>query len=149
MLEVESMDSRERILIALSHREPDRVPYDLGALGPSGISIQAYRNLLKYLHADLPRFPWPDPLDPNRLAGVENEVLAVRKQANPAFVLGSPFSSGLLQFGAQLEGHERFFTDLVLDPPANGMASGQTPPAETQLLPECLRPHGGMDRHRW
>lgn len=46
------MDSRERILIALSHREPDRVPYDLGALGPSGISIQAYRNLLKYLHAD-------------------------------------------------------------------------------------------------
>jgi len=46
------MDSRERIMIALSHREPDRVPYDLGALGPSGISIQAYRNLLKYLHAD-------------------------------------------------------------------------------------------------
>lgn len=186
-------------MIALSHREPDRVPYDLGALGPSGISIQAYRNLLKYLHSDekrevgdassrraklsegflqrfgvdarsfrvrpqgswslkmqeeggyyffhdewgigrklakdqgqhffifhqplsqvetsnLPRFPWPDPLDPYRLAGVENEVLAVRKQADPAFVLGSSFSSGLLQFGAQLEGHERFFTDLVLPP---------------------------------
>ncbi len=26
------MDSRERIMIALSHREPDRVPYDLGEL---------------------------------------------------------------------------------------------------------------------
>jgi uroporphyrinogen decarboxylase len=193
------MTSRERILTALSHREPDRVPYDLGSLGPSGMSIQAYRNLLKYIHSgeraevgdmasqraklsedflqrfrvdtrsfrvrphgawslkmqeeggysffydewaigrklakdrgmhffifhqplsevetpDLPRFPWPDPLDPNRLAGVEKGVLAVRRQADPAFVLGSSFSSGLLQFGAQLEGHERFFTDLVLDP---------------------------------
>jgi uroporphyrinogen decarboxylase len=193
------MNSRERIMTALSHREPDRVPYDLGALGPSGISIQAYRNLLEYLHSDekgqvgdiasqrakmsedflrrfrvdtrsfrvrpqgswslqmreeggyslfydewgigrkrameqglhffifhhpladvetpdLPRFPWPDPLDPNRLAGVENEMAALRKAADPAFVLGSSFSSGLLQFGAQLEGHERFFTGLVLDP---------------------------------
>jgi uroporphyrinogen decarboxylase len=193
------MNSRERVLTALSHREPDRVPYDLGALGPSGISIQAYRNLLGYLHSeekgevgdiasqraklsedflrrfrvdtrsfrvrpqgswslqmreeagysffydewgigrkravdqglhffifhhplaevetsDLPRFPWPDPLDPNRLAGVENEMAALRKAADPAFVLGSSFSSGLLQFGAQLEGHERFFTGLVLDP---------------------------------
>ncbi len=193
------MNSRERIMTALSHREPDRVPYDLGALGPSGISIQAYRNLLEYLHSDekgqvgdiasqrakmsedflrrfrvdtrsfrvrprgswslqmreeggysffydewgigrkraleqglhffifhhpladvetsdLPAFPWPDPLDPNRLAGVENEMAALRKAADPAFVLGSSFSSGLLQFGAQLEGHERFFTGLVLDP---------------------------------
>ncbi|HYB20242.1 MAG TPA: uroporphyrinogen decarboxylase family protein [Thermodesulfobacteriota bacterium] len=193
------MNSRERIRIALSHQEPDRVPYDLGALGPSGISIQAYRNLLKYLRLDekgevgdiasqraklsesflqrfrvdtrsfrvrpqaswslkmqeeegyslfydewgigrkmakdqgqhffisyqplsevetsaLSRFPWPDPLDPNRLAGAENEIVEVRKQADPAFVLGSSFSSGLLQFGAQLEGHERFFTDLLLDP---------------------------------
>lgn len=192
------MTSRERILTTLSHRVPDRVPYDLGSLGPSGISIQAYRNLLQYLHSeekgevgdiasqrakltenilqrlhvdtrsfrvraqgswslkmqeegeysffydewgigrklaknqghhffifhqplsqvgtsDLPRFPWPDPLDSNRLAGIENEVTAVRNQADPAFVLGSSFSSGLLQFGAQLEGHERFFTDLVLD----------------------------------
>ena len=193
------MTSRERILTTLSHREPDRVPYDLGALGPSGISIQAYRNLLQVLlpgekaevgdigsqraklsenflqrfrvdtrpfrvrpqkswslkmqeeagysffydewgigrklardqgmhffifhqplsevaTSELPRFPWPDPLDPNRLAGLEKEVLAVRQQADPAFVLGSSFSSGLLQFGAQLEGHERFFTDLLLDP---------------------------------
>jgi uroporphyrinogen decarboxylase len=193
------MNSRERIMTALSHREPDRVPYDLGALGPSGISIQAYRNLLEYLHSDekgqvgdiasqrakmsedflrrfrvdtrsfrvrpqgswslqmreeggysffydewgigrkrameqglhffifhhpladvetpdLPGFPWPDPLDPNRLAGVENEMAALRKAADPAFVMGSSFSSGLLQFGAQLEGHARFFTGLVLEP---------------------------------
>jgi uroporphyrinogen decarboxylase len=39
-------------MTALSHREPDRVPYDLGAIGPSGISIQAYRNFLNYLHLE-------------------------------------------------------------------------------------------------
>ncbi len=193
------MDSRERVLTALAHREPDRVPYDLGALGPSGFSIQAYRNLLRHLQADekgevgelagqrakmsenflkrfrvdtrslrippqaswslkmqeeegysffydewgigrklakdqgqhffifhqplagvetpdLPHYPWPDPLDGHRFAGLENEVLALREQAHPAFVLCGPFSSGLLQFGAQLEGHERFFSNLLLDP---------------------------------
>ena len=193
------MTSRERILTALSHREPDRVPYDLGALGPSGISVQAFRKLLDHLGSaetaevgdfasqraklseeflrrfgvdtrslrirpqgswalklqeegaysvfydewgigrkrardggmhffifhhplsqvetsDLPRFPWPDPLDGARLAGVEKEAPVLRREVDPAFVLGSSFSSGLLQFGAQLEGHERFFTDLLLDP---------------------------------
>ena len=45
------MTSRERILNALSHREPDRVPYDLGSLGPSEISLQAYRNLLNHIHS--------------------------------------------------------------------------------------------------
>ncbi len=45
------MTSRERILTTISHREPDRVPYDLGSLGPSGISIQAYRNLLQHIQS--------------------------------------------------------------------------------------------------
>ena len=193
------MNSRVRVATALSHREPDRVPYDLGAIGPTGISIQAFRNLLAFIRwdekgevgdiasqranlsevflrqfrvdtrsfrvraqgawslkledggeyasftdewgirrkmakeggqhffifhhplasvetADLARFPWPDPLDPKRLPDTDKEIAGVRDQADPAFVLGTPFSSGLLQFGAQLEGHERFFTDLALDP---------------------------------
>lgn len=50
-MERKVMTSRKRILTALSHREPDRVPYDLGGLGPSGISTQAYRNLLNHLQS--------------------------------------------------------------------------------------------------
>jgi uroporphyrinogen decarboxylase len=46
------MNSRERILAALDHREPDRLPFDLGSTQVSGIHIQAYRNLRAYL--DLP-----------------------------------------------------------------------------------------------
>ncbi len=43
------MNSRERVLAALDHREPDRVPIDLGSCGPTGIHIQAYKRLLKVL----------------------------------------------------------------------------------------------------
>lgn len=43
------MNSRERILAAINHREPDRVPVDMGATPSSGISAIAYTNLKNYL----------------------------------------------------------------------------------------------------
>jgi len=43
------MTSRERVLAALSHKEPDRVPIDLGGTLASGINNQAYEELLDYL----------------------------------------------------------------------------------------------------
>jgi len=43
------MNARERLLASLNHREPDRVPFDIGATPVTGISKTAYENLLKYL----------------------------------------------------------------------------------------------------
>jgi len=43
------MNSRGRLLTAISHKEPDRVPIDLGSTPSSGISVVAYQNLIKYL----------------------------------------------------------------------------------------------------
>jgi uroporphyrinogen decarboxylase len=43
------MNSRERVLAALDHREPDRIPFDLGGTGATGIHITAYQNLRQYL----------------------------------------------------------------------------------------------------
>lgn len=43
------MTSRERVLCALSHREPDRMPIDLGMHTSTGISAFAYDALRKYL----------------------------------------------------------------------------------------------------
>ncbi len=43
------MTPRERILAAIEHRQPDRVPVDLGATPSSGISAIAYGNLKKHL----------------------------------------------------------------------------------------------------
>ncbi len=39
------MNSRERLLAALNHREPDRVPLDLGSTPATGIHVVAWRNL--------------------------------------------------------------------------------------------------------
>ena len=43
------MTHRERVLTALGHNEPDRVPIDLGASRSSSIILPAYENLKKYL----------------------------------------------------------------------------------------------------
>jgi uroporphyrinogen decarboxylase len=43
------MNSRERILVTLTHHEPDRVPVDFGATPSSGISAIAYNSLIEYL----------------------------------------------------------------------------------------------------
>ena len=44
-----TMTSRERVLVSIAHRQPDRVPVDLGATPSSGISTIAYYNLKKHL----------------------------------------------------------------------------------------------------
>ena len=49
------MTSRERVRTALNHREPDRVPVDLGAHRSSGIAAIAYHKLRTYLQ--LPEKP--------------------------------------------------------------------------------------------
>jgi len=43
------MDSRERVLLALDHREPDRVPIDFAGTGVTSICYQAYDELRRYL----------------------------------------------------------------------------------------------------
>ena len=49
------MSSRERILAAINHQQPDKVPVDLSATPSSGISGIAYSNLLKHMgREDLP-----------------------------------------------------------------------------------------------
>lgn len=43
------MTSRKRILKALQHQEPDRVPIDFGGMDSTGATAPAYRKLKKYL----------------------------------------------------------------------------------------------------
>ena len=46
------MNSRERVLTTLKHKEPDHVPFDLGGTGNTGIHKIAYRNLLSHLRIE-------------------------------------------------------------------------------------------------
>ncbi|HNW56568.1 MAG TPA: uroporphyrinogen decarboxylase family protein [Bacteroidales bacterium] len=49
------MKSGERVLTAIDHRQPDKVPVDMSATPSSGISAIAYSNLIKYINRpDLP-----------------------------------------------------------------------------------------------
>ena len=43
------MNSRERVAVSLAHKEPDRVPIDLGSTGCSGIHVVAHNNLAQRL----------------------------------------------------------------------------------------------------
>jgi len=47
----ERMTSRQRVVTALNHQIPDRVPIDLGGF-QTGIHVSAYKALLKYLNID-------------------------------------------------------------------------------------------------
>jgi len=46
------MTSRERVLRALNHKEPDRVPIDIGGMRSTGIAAIAYKRLREYLNID-------------------------------------------------------------------------------------------------
>lgn len=67
------MNSKERVKIALSHREPDRAPIDFGGHRSSGISAIAYRNLKKALGISSGDIYVYDMIQ--QLAIVEEEVL--------------------------------------------------------------------------
>jgi len=54
------MNSRERILTALDHHEPDKVPFDLAGSTWTGITIGAYQNLLKHLGKKPESLVWSD-----------------------------------------------------------------------------------------
>lgn len=69
----ETMTSRERVLTAINHMEPDRVPIDIGMHNSTGISAFAYWNLREYLGLPVKSVDIPDVNQ--LLARVEDDVL--------------------------------------------------------------------------
>jgi uroporphyrinogen decarboxylase len=54
------MNSRERIIAAVNHREPDRVPFDLAGTTWTGIANGAYQNLLTFMGKEAENPQWSD-----------------------------------------------------------------------------------------
>lgn len=69
------MNSRERILTALNHKEPDRVPFDMGGTVVTGIQATAYRKLRDYLGLPKKEIKIIDILQ--QLAQVDDEVMDI------------------------------------------------------------------------
>ena len=68
------MNSRERVLTTLDHREPDRIPFDLGSVQVTGIHEIAYRNLRQALGLPETAVNLCDAIQ--QLATVEDDVVA-------------------------------------------------------------------------
>ena len=56
------MNSRERVITSLNHKHPDRIPLDLGSSFVTGISKDAYINLMNYLKKDIGEIEFSDTL---------------------------------------------------------------------------------------
>jgi len=67
------MNSRERVLKALEHEEPDRIPLDLGSCFVTGIAKDAYLNLLSHLGKDAGEVEFYDVVQ--QLVVMEDDVL--------------------------------------------------------------------------
>ncbi|MBP8109368.1 MAG: hypothetical protein KAZ38_17270, partial [Caldilineaceae bacterium] len=52
-----TMTSRERVVQALNHQEPDRVPLDLGGCGQTGMHVDTVYALRQALGLDAPGTP--------------------------------------------------------------------------------------------
>ncbi|MGD2157551.1 MAG: uroporphyrinogen decarboxylase family protein [Anaerolineales bacterium] len=84
------MNSRERIRTALAHQEPDRIPFDLGSFGATGIHWKAYVRLRKYL--GLPERPVRIWDTMQQLAYCEEDLL-IRLQADARLLERNPPSN--------------------------------------------------------
>ncbi|MCJ7450106.1 MAG: methyltransferase [Bacteroidales bacterium] len=92
------MSSRERLLAAINHKQPDRIPVDLGATPSSGISVVAYHNLIKYLGLDLK----------NHVYDVIQEV------TQPEMELLELFKIDVLDIGRYFNNYESYWHELEL-----------------------------------
>lgn len=96
------MTSRERILAALNHQQPDRVPIDLGSNPSAGISAIAHRNLADHLD----------------LKGEKTRIYDVVQQlAQPGMELIDLLGVDVLDIGRMFNRDERDWKETVM---ANG-----------------------------
>jgi uroporphyrinogen decarboxylase len=103
-------------------RQPDGSEIDEWGVGRRRIDLPggAYLNevscspLAQATLADLQRYPWPDPHDPGRVLGLEDEARALYTGTDLA-IMGR-FGGTLLEQAGYLRGWQRWMMDLVAQP---------------------------------
>ncbi len=93
------MTSRERVLAALNHHEPDRVPIDLSGHRSSGIAAMAYARLRQHLGLPLKPIRVYDPVQ--QLAIVDEDLL-------------QRFHVDTIELGRAFANEDEYWTDWVL-----------------------------------
>ncbi len=93
------MNHRERVLAAIEHRQPDRVPIDFGGHRSSGIAAIAYAKLRDALHLEKRPVRVYDPIQ--QLAIVDDDVL-------------DRFDVDTIELGRGFAGEDEHWTDWTL-----------------------------------
>jgi uroporphyrinogen decarboxylase len=93
------MNSRERILAAIQHKQPDRIPVDLGATPSSGISVVAYKNLINHMG----------------MGHLKNKVYdVIQEVTQPEMELLDHFGVDVLDIGREFNTAENYWQELEL-----------------------------------
>ncbi len=101
------MKRRERVLAALRHQEPDRVPIDLGGSDSSGITAIAYNHLKSYLGIEGGKTRIFDPYQ--QIVDVEEEVLqAVKSDVRSVMIRPNSWKRWKLPDGSNCEIPEKW-----------------------------------------
>ncbi|MDD4888543.1 MAG: uroporphyrinogen decarboxylase family protein [Phycisphaerae bacterium] len=95
------MTSRQRVLVALARRQPDRLPIDLGGTESSGLTGLAWHRLVRHLGAAGPA-DGPDIVDPYQQVARVDESLRRRFRIDtvPLFVEPAQWVAGQLGDGS-------------------------------------------------
>lgn len=64
---------------------------------------------------DIENYPWPDPLDPSRFAGLRQRADCIVHEKQRGMV-AERMSSGMWEHAMWMTGYEKFFTDMALRP---------------------------------
>src|SRR5450759_4906646 len=129
------MNSRERVLTALNHQEPDRVPFDMGGTVVTGIHYRAYEALRAYLGLlqrepkiiDMIQLLAQVDEDVMERLGVDVRNISPRSSASHKIEFGN-ISAGIFELLTWLRGYEDAYADW-------GLAS----PVATKLMDRCLQ----------
>ena len=107
----EELSSEERIKLALEHKEPDRVPFDLGSTPVTGITVGAYKNLLAHLGIKKEEIRIIDIIQ--QLAEVDEEVLE-RLKVDTRGLMTNPPSSWTLEIRKK-DGYKHFVDEWQIE----------------------------------
>ena len=65
---------------------------------------------------DIARYPWPDPVDPARRAGLHETLQRLHERGEHAVILSGISGGGAMELAAWLSGFENFFAALLTEP---------------------------------
>lgn len=137
------MISRERVITALNHKEPDRIPFDLDGTNQSGIHSVAYQRLLSLLEIEKEETNIYDPIQ--QLARIDEDILQ-RLNVDTRMVLSGNSSKWKLKIKKDKEG-EHFINEygitwnrhkggMYFDPKGHPLANATVEDLENYSWPD-------------